>query len=131
MSIDDMIADFRKLEGLDAAIAKAAAPRLETIAKNRAAAGVDPSGAAWKPRKKDGGRALANAAAHVRAEAKGSIVTLVLDGPEYWSQKAAPEGSLPQRKVIPDVGDALPDDMRAELELVTQQTIAEMTGGGR
>lgn len=124
MTLEDIIADFRKLETVDAEIAKAAAPRLEAIAKQRAAAGVDPSGSAWKPRKKDGGRALANAEAHVHAEASGNIVALVVDGAEYFHQKAKADASLPQRKIIPDVGDALPEDMRAELDAVTAEVLA-------
>jgi len=124
-TLEEIIADFRSLATIDAEIAKAAAPRLEAIAKKRAAAGVDPGGVAWKPRKKDGGRAYANAAEHVRAESNGNIVTLVLEGGgEYFGQKAERDASLPQRKIIPNVGDALPTDMRDELAAVTAEVLA-------
>jgi len=127
MTIEDIVADFRKLGTVDAEIAKRAAPRLEAIAKKTAAAGTDPDGKAWKPRKKDGGRALANAAEHVHAEASGNIVTLVADGTSYWHQKAAPDASLPQRKSIPDVGDPIPVAIRAELDDVMREVLSEVT----
>ena len=127
--IEDIIRDLDALATLDERIAKAAASRLEAIAKKHAAAGVDPSGEAWKPRKKDGKRALVNAAASVSAESTGDVVTLTVSGAEYWHQKAKPNASLPQRKIIPDVGDALPADMRAELDAITSEEIASTMKG--
>lgn len=128
MTIEDIVADFRKLGTIDAEIAKRAAPRIEAIAKKTAAAGTDPSGNAWKQRKKDGTRPLEHAAERVHAEANGNIVTLVVDGPEYWHQKAAPDASLPRRKVIPNVGDEIPVAIRAELDDVMREVLAELGG---
>ena len=129
MTIEDIIADFRKLETLDAEIATQAAPRLEAIVKKTAAAGMTPDGQPWKPRKKDGGRPLEHAEERIRSEVNGSTIVLVVGGPEYWHQKAKPGASLPQRKVIPSAGDPLPDSLRTELDAVTSETIAKVMRG--
>lgn len=61
------------------ATAREAAPLVQEAAQASAAAGTDPYGNAWAPRK-DGSRAMPNAAANVLAYPVGEIVRLVARG---------------------------------------------------
>jgi hypothetical protein len=86
MSLDELIAKVRKLGTLPTEIARAAAPLVEAESKRSAAAGETPFGDAWKPRK-DGSRALANAAAAVTVAPVGSNIRISLVGTSTGSAK--------------------------------------------
>jgi hypothetical protein len=113
--LDAMIRRVRSLGGgefLNRAAA-AAAPLVQEAAKATAAAGTTPTGEAWAPRKKDGGRAMANAAGAVRAYALGAIITIALSGVEVYHHLSK---SHP-RKVIPDAGgDTIPTTIADAIE---------------
>ncbi len=126
--LDEMIASFRNLETLEARTAALAAPLLEKASKEQVAKGLTPEGTPWAP-KKDGSRALVNAAEHVHAETSGETVTLVVDGPEFFHQTVKEGGTLPRRKLIPGVGDALPPHLRAALDTAGARAFSEITGG--
>jgi len=126
--LDGMIGAMRDLAGFDERVAALAAPKLEAAARARASEGVDPQGRAWAPRKSDGGRALANAAAAIRAESAGATAALVVTGPEYWHQTAKDGGALPQRKMIPAPGDELPPELRAACDEASAAAFEEATG---
>ena len=111
------LADFAGLA------AKHAAPHVEAESKRTAAAGVDPDGKPW-PLKKDGGRALANAAEHVSARAVGDMVVIELVGPDNWHQDGA-QGK-PVRRVIPDT--KIPDGIAAAVERGAAEAFAEVMG---
>ncbi|NUP05524.1 MAG: hypothetical protein HOW73_05640 [Polyangiaceae bacterium] len=77
--------------------------------KRTAAAGTSPTGVAW-PEKKDGGRALANAADHLSTVVSGSTVHLVLTGPDAIHNYGT--GKDPKRQVLPTI---LPQTMAEKL----------------
>ena len=124
--LEQMIAELDSLETFDERSARLAAPKLEEAVRSQARAGLDPNGKPW-PLKKDGSRALVNAAARVRAIAVGPRVDLIVDGPEYYHQTVKPDGTLPQRKIIPSVGDALPPALQAAIEEASSEALR---GGG-
>jgi hypothetical protein len=59
-----------------------AATAIGDVARAQFAAGQSPAGETWAPRKKDGGRALANAQEHVRFAALGQDV--YEDAPDHY-----------------------------------------------
>ena len=124
MRLEQMIAGLRNLQTFDERCAELAAPKMEEAAKAQASAGIDPNGRAWTP-KKDGSRPLENAADHVRAEVHGNRVDLIVDGPEYFHQTAKAGGRLPQRKIIPSVGDPLPPALKQAADEAVAQALQE------
>jgi hypothetical protein len=115
MSGDEDLAAFaarlRSMKGLAEAAAVEAAPLVEAEVKKTAAAGTDVDGKAW-PAKKDGGRALPEAADAVTAGANGSFVILKLAGPYVYHQRAKPDDH--RRPILP-TSSALPPTLRAAL----------------
>lgn len=97
---------LRSLRDFNSRCAEEAAPLLEAAVKATAAAGTTPDGKAWAPKKKDGGRALVNAAAHVSAEANGETCTVTLEGVEVIHNYGA--GKLPRRQILPEAGSSTP-----------------------
>lgn len=63
------------------------------------AAGTSPSGKAWEPRKKDGGKPLQNAAAAVDVRVAGDTIIVELTGPEVFHHYGV-RGAKP-RNIIP------------------------------
>lgn len=102
--LDEMIATFRALEKLPEDVAKAAAPGVEAAVKQTTAAGQAPDGTPWLP-KKDGGRALVNAAAAVTGKAVGSVIVVAVRGVEAFHHYGA---GVPRRQIIPDPGTLPP-----------------------
>jgi len=125
-ALESMIARMRGLEGFEAAVAREAAPLVEAAARQTAAAGTDPAGAAWAP-KKSGGRALANAATKITAVPRGARVDIVLEGVEVYHQHGV-EGGPPKRKIIPDVGDPVPPAIAAALHEGASRVFARTMG---
>lgn len=123
-TLETMIEDMKRLSTFDERCAELAAPKMQEAARASADAGVDPNGRPWAP-KKNGARALAHAAEHVTAEAHGNRVDLIVDGPEFWHQTAKEGGTLPQRKIIPSVGDPLPPSLKAAADEAVAQAFAE------
>lgn len=95
-----MIAKMRALRGFGLQVARAAAPVVEAAIRATAAAGTDPDGKPW-PSKKDGGRALPNAASAVSVKASGLVLRVLLKAPYGFAQtrrrarKVIPEGHIP------------------------------------
>ena len=125
--LDNFIGGMGRLGNVADLAAKIAAPKLDALVKAQVAAGVDPSGKPWRL-KKDGDRALVNAARAVRAEADGEYIYLVVEGPEYWHQVAKADGSLPQRKMIPEDGDELSEEMMKILDESVDEALARLLG---
>ena len=128
--IDAMLADLRRLGGDDvgAQVAREAAPRIEAALKASAAAGQTPEGQAWPPVKDGGGRAMVNAAAHVAAKAIGAVVRVTLTGPDVYHQFSK-KTSEPRRRVIPDVGGAIPPAIARALDEAAAAVWRRFTGG--
>lgn len=98
----EMIGELAKLDGMAQLTAEEAAPLVEAALKATAAAGVSPEGQPWAPRKKDGGRAMVNAAAHVSARAVGSVVKVALDGVDVFHHysKSTPRHVIPTSSAL-------------------------------
>jgi len=119
-TIEDFIADMKKLGTFDEELARLAAPVIEAAAKKNVAAGLDPEGKPWKA-KKDGSQALKNAADHVSATASGTVVELVVEGVETYHQRFKEDGAHPRRQLIPDEGDPIPSYIADALDSVLEQ----------
>jgi len=125
--LDAMLLALRRLGELPTATAARAAPLVLEAVQKTAAAGTTPDGQAWKPRK-DGGRALANAAGALSASSSGPTVTISLDMPEvihhYGSAK------VPRRQILPDAGAGMPASVTAALKKAATQAFDAAVGGG-
>lgn len=111
-------ARLRNLKTLAPAAAREAAPLVEAVIRDEAAAGVDPDGRAWAP-KKDGGRALPNAAGAIRAVANGVAVIVKLTGAyvyHHYSKSAAY-----RRRILPDSGAGVPPRIADALKRATAE----------
>jgi hypothetical protein len=108
VSGDDDLAAYaarlRSLRTLPSDAAREAAPLIEAEIKKTAAAGTAPSGEPW-PTKKDGSRALPNAANAIRAVANGAAVIITLAGAYVWHHYSKGKHARP---VIPKAGEELP-----------------------
>jgi hypothetical protein len=122
-----MIATFRGLSAIDRRAAELAAPRLEDAIQRTASAGTTPEGEAWAPTKK-GGRAMANAAAHVTAKAYGSTVRVKLDTVDVFHHFGRGASEV-RRRVIPDPGTR-PRVVDEAVRAAMAEAFAELTGGG-
>lgn len=126
-ALDDLRAFGRacgNLEGLTERAAQEAAPLVEEAARKTAAAGKDPYGNTWQP-KKDGGRPLVHAADHVYARAVGSYVEISVDGPDAFHNDGS---GRPVRQVIPDV--EIPPGVADALEQGAARAFDAITKGG-
>lgn len=125
MSLEEMIAEFRRLSDLPERVARKLGPILEQSVRATAAAGQSPEGQPWAPRK-DGGRAMAGAAGAVSVRVNGTVVRVVLEGPEvYWHFGSR---GAPRRPVIPDAGGPMPASVARALEQATAEALAELAG---
>jgi len=122
-----LIARLRSIgAGAPAAIAAEAAPGVEAAAKATAAAGTDPEGRTWSPRK-DGAPALAKAASAITATARGAIIELVLTGAYVYHHlgKGAPE-----RRILPDGGAGIPENIAAPIRDAARRVLERALRGG-
>jgi hypothetical protein len=104
--IEEMIAACRRLAALPEEAAKLAAPAVLKVAKDAANAGVSPTGETWAPLKKGGGKPLKNAAAALSVKTLGTIIQLLLKGPEVVHNFGT--NSTPKRQILPDAGAGMP-----------------------
>lgn len=81
------------------ALAAAAIGEVDAHLSSTIAAGTDPKGNAWTPRKKDGGRPLKNARAHVDIRLAGSSIIVELTGHDIHHHYGS--GDNPRRQIIP------------------------------
>ena len=98
--LDAMIASCRAAGRLATDAAPEVARNVESSLKATAAAGTTPDGTAWASRKRDGGRAMADADKAVSARAIGTVILIKLTGPEVFHHYGSPPGK-PPRQVIP------------------------------
>lgn len=101
-ALDQMIASLRSLKEFpkDAA-PEVAAAALATIQKELAAGNDPQTGTPWV-QKKDGGRALVNAAKAISVTTVGSVIVLTATGPEVFHHFGA-QGK-PRRPILPYAG---------------------------
>ncbi len=127
MSADgDLAAYVAKLRGLKVLApqaAKEAAPLVEAAIKKTAAAGTDIDGKPW-PAKRDGTRALPDAAGAISAVATGAAVIVSLIG-NYVFHNAAKGAD--RRRILPDSGAGIPPAIAAALQKATKQAFQRLT----
>ena len=128
-ALDGMIAKLRAL-GKNATheAAKEAAPLVLAAAKATAAAGTDPYGKAW-PEKKDGGRALPNAAEHIAVQ----IVDLGVEGAQVQLKTTGPYTinhyrKKPRRQILPIAGEPVPDAIADAMREGARRAFKKLTG---
>jgi hypothetical protein len=122
-ALDAMIASLRRLPDLATRAAAEAAPLVQAAVRQQAAAGKDPYGKTWAP-KRDGGRALADAASSVTASAKGAVVQIRVDGGEsFWTKMS---GST-RRQILPDA-DKLPPAITDAIQEGARRAFAKAMG---
>ena len=80
------------------AIAQELAPKVKEALDEQIAAGTDAEGKAWAPRK-DGGRALVNAAKAITVKAIDNVILITLTGPEVFHQWGTRR--VPRRSILP------------------------------
>lgn len=122
--LEAMTARIRSLGTLARDVARASVPEVEKAARKTAAAGTDPEGKAWAPRKSDGGRALANAAEAVTARAIGTVVQISLAAIETYHQRSKSHA----RRVIPD-GKGLPAAIAKAIDDTARKIFDAKMGG--
>jgi hypothetical protein len=96
-------ARLRGLAAMAGAAARNAAPRVEGVVKATATGGTDVDGRPWLP-KKDGTRALANAASAISVAVRGVAIVVTLQGAYVYHQFSKSR----QRRILPDAGAGMP-----------------------
>lgn len=104
--LQGMISRLRGMRTFAAEVATEAAPLVEAAARRSVIANTTPQGKPWAPNKKEGGRVLENAAAHITAVAMGTAIELTLEGHDVFHHFGT--ARVPERQVLPKPGDPLP-----------------------
>lgn len=133
-ALDETIERLGRLDKLGLAIANEAKGGVERIARRTAAAGVTPDGEFWKP-KKDGTRALPNAASAISVVVSGltiAVLVMVLRAPYTFhsrSKNRSKKKGLPRRVIIEN--EYVPEEITEEIQRVASAVIGRAMGGGR
>ncbi|WP_437279343.1 hypothetical protein WME90_01945 [Sorangium sp. So ce375] len=105
-ALERMISAVQEFARLPELAAPIAAQKVGEELHRTASAGQAPDGTAWAPRKKDGGRAMANAAKAIAVRAVGTVILILLRGPEVFhhfgaqgkeARRVIPSGTLPAK----------------------------------
>jgi hypothetical protein len=124
-ALDSMIRTLRDLPKVGEEVAHEAAPLLTKLVRDSAAAGRTIEGKPWPPRR-DGSRALPNAASAISGVALGSSVVLTLSGPYVYHDAA--EGP-DRRRILPETGAGIPGPVASVLEHAASNVFRRRTGG--
>lgn len=109
--LDRKITALHKLPKAIKAAAPEAAEATRAELTRSLNAGKSPDGAAWAPRKADGGRAYAGAADALSVTASGNIIVADITGPEVYGHRGV-RGAKP-RRMLPSGG--IPSSLAAVL----------------
>jgi hypothetical protein len=125
--LEDWVKELRRLAGpeVEVRLASEAAEEIKGALTATLNAGTDPEGKPWKPRKKDGGRAYANAASSLEVKASGNLVRATISGPTAygpWGVRGAPK-----RPMLPDTGGGIPGSVDAALDRAASKLFEELT----
>ena len=127
--LDDLVSRLKGLADFEEEVARVAAPMIQEAVRKRAASGVDAYGKPIAP-KKDGSRALANVADNIAVRVVGGVVQIVLTGGAVFHQHAkGSSDSRPQRRVLPDAGDGVPDWIADLMRKAVEQVWRRRMGG--
>lgn len=122
-----MIERVRVLPDLVSDAAPDAASALRAAIVKHVDAGTAPDGTPWKPRKEDGGRPMANAAAAVRVAPTGNKLFAAVRGPEARHSRGIARGGI-ERPIFPSSG--LPDGYARAITGVLTAHFTKRMGGG-
>jgi hypothetical protein len=126
MSADEALGRFaarlRGLKQLAPELAKEAAPLVEAAVKATAAAGTTVDGKTW-PTKRDGGRALPNAASAVTVAANGAVVIVRLAGAYVFHHRSK---GRDQRRILPDAGAGIPKVLTDAIDEAKRRVFARL-----
>lgn len=111
MTLQQLIDRVGAVESLANRVAPLAARKISAVIKANCDAGQDPYGKPWPARKKDGGRALRNAADAVRVAALDKTVVMAVTGKEAIHDLGQAKGGI-QRTILPEAGKPLPQNIR-------------------
>jgi hypothetical protein len=114
-----LAARLRAIPTLGPEIARAAAPGVLEAVQKTAAEGTTPDGNAWAPRKKDGARALVNAAAALSVRVVGDVVIVVLSGVNVFQQK--------RRNILPTYVKDIPKPLLDAIRTAAVAVLARPT----
>lgn len=154
-SFEDFIAGVERLGEMNKLVAQEAEEGILAAARATAAAGQDPSGKAWAPRK-EGGKALTGAAAAIESSTKGARVVLTI-GPPYVFHNFGAGGSsttkeaerhrertkarqakggtsskfhAPRRQILPGQNEPMPEGIRSAIAAAAKKVFDRAMGGG-
>lgn len=122
--LDAMSARLTALRGMAAEVAREAAPQVEAVVRRSAAAGTSVEGKAWPP-KRDGSRALPDAASAITAAAVGTTVVVTLKGPYVFHNSAAGKD---RRRILPETGAGIPPVLARVLAEASARVFARRMG---
>ncbi len=147
------IAGVESLRTLNEDVAKAAEKPVADVVRASATKGTTPDGEAWAPLK-DGGKALAGAAAAVVSSVKGTRITIAIGKPYVFHHWGAGGSSMtkaavrdrgkakrarassgtsskfhaPQRQIIPDASDPIPATINAAIKAAAERIFRKAVG---
>ena len=130
VDIQTMIDSLRRLASpkFAADVAKEAAAGVLAAVQTTAAAGQTPSGEAWRARKEDGGRALAEASKAITVRVLGTIVQLQLAYPYSIHHYQEGTATRPRRQILPE-GTVLPSTVNEAVQAAAARVFARAMGG--
>jgi hypothetical protein len=123
--LDAMRARLTALRGMAAEVAREAAPQVEAVVRRSAAAGMSVEGKPWPP-KRDGSRALPDAASAITAAAVGPSVVVTLKGPYVFHNSA---DGADRRRILPETGAGVPAALSRVLIDASERVFARRMGG--
>lgn len=126
-ALDAMQARLRALRGMAVEVAREAAPLVEGVVRASAAAGTTVEGEPW-PTRRDGSRALPDAANAVTAAAVGTTIVVSLKGPYVFHNSA--EGK-DRRRILPEEGRGVPPAIAKVLTKAGETVFARRAAGAR
>lgn len=133
--LDELAARLEDLDKVGGKIATNARPGVERVARATAAAGTTPDGETWAPRKKGGGKPLADAASAITVVVSGTtraVLTLVLSGVYVYHHRSKTKSKtkgLPRRVILPEPGDDLPSGIVSEIQKSAKSVLERLLGG--
>lgn len=152
-SIDAFIAGVESLRTMNEQVAKVAEPGVADVARESARAAQSPSGESW-PDRKEGGKALAGAAAAIESSARGSQIKLTIGKPYVFHNHGAGGSSTtkeairsrkataarqassgtkskfhaPKRQILPAAGEPIPADMNEAIADAADRVFKKAVG---
>lgn len=126
VALDAFIDHLRSLKKLPEDVVREAAAEVLKAARATAKAGTTPDGQPWAA-KKDGSRALVNAADHLSVRIAGRTISLVLTGVDVIHNFGT--GWLKKRQILPDGGAGMPKNVASAIRATAGRVFSRAMGG--